>query len=40
MDKRDDMRTGEFCPVCEGQMVRDPQNEQDYCDSCGYVEKW
>ena len=39
MDKRDDMRTGWFCD-CGEMMVRDPENEQDYCPNCGYIEEW
>lgn len=40
MEKREDFRTGDFCPFCDGQMVRDPQNGLDYCPWCGYEKKW
>lgn len=39
MDKREDTRTGNFCPKCGSPMYRDGKKEEDYCD-CGYIELW
>lgn len=40
MENREDMRTGENCPICQAEMIRDPENEADICPHCGHEESW
>jgi ribosomal protein L37AE/L43A len=40
MEKREDTRTGWFCPVCGEELVRNAELEMDLCMNCNYFESW